>query len=64
MPWTPYRYPTAMKSLPPVVRAKAVEIANALLREGAYESRAIRVGISQAKAWARVLAAREIEHRF
>jgi uncharacterized protein YdaT len=31
MPWTAQRYPSSMKNLPPIVREKAIEIANALL---------------------------------
>jgi len=52
MPWTETRYPVAMKRLPPLVRAKAIEIANALLEESHDEGMAIRVAIAQAKAWA------------
>ena len=52
MPWTPARYPPAMRRLPPLVRAKAIEIANALLDEGYDEGRAIRIGIAQARHWA------------
>ena len=52
MPWNAYRYPAAMSLLRPAVRAKAIEIANALLREGNDEGRAIRIGISRAKLWA------------
>jgi uncharacterized protein YdaT len=51
MPWTDARYPAAMKRLPPRVRAKAIEIANALLEEGCDEGMAIRVAIARAKAW-------------
>jgi uncharacterized protein YdaT len=52
MPWTDTRYPVAMKRLPPLVRAKAIEIANALLEDGRDEGMAIRVAIARAKAWA------------
>ena len=52
MPWTEIRYPASMKHLPPLVRAKAIEIANALLEEGHEEGMAIRVAIAKAKAWA------------
>ncbi len=52
MPWTVERYPTAMKRLPPIVREKAIEIANALLVEGHPEGQAIRVGIARAREWA------------
>lgn len=52
MPWTLERYPPAMRHLPPLVRAKAVEIANAVLAEEGDEGKAIRVGIARAKEWA------------
>ncbi len=41
-----------MKNLPPSVRAKAIEIANALLEEGYEEGLAIRIAIAKAKEWA------------
>jgi uncharacterized protein YdaT len=41
-----------MKNLPPAVRRKAIEIANALLRERCPEGRAIRIAIARAKQWA------------
>ncbi len=53
MPWTALRYPPAMRKLSPLVRLKAIEIANALLGEGRDEGMAIRVGIAKAKEWAR-----------
>jgi uncharacterized protein YdaT len=52
MPWTSDRYPASMRHLAPLARAKAIEIANALLREGVDEGRAIRIGIAKGKAWA------------
>ena len=52
MPWTPERYPPAMRGLPAMVRLKAIEIANAVLAEGHDEGRAIRIGIAKAKEWA------------
>ena len=39
-----------MKRLPPLVRAKAIEIANAMLAEGHDEGLAIRVAVAKAKA--------------
>jgi uncharacterized protein YdaT len=51
MPWTPLHYPPAMKHLPPAVRIKAIEIANALLAEGYPEGRCIRIALAQAKRW-------------
>ncbi len=38
-----------MKHLHPVIRAKAIDIANELLRQGEDEGRAIRLGIIEAK---------------
>jgi uncharacterized protein YdaT len=52
MPWSEERYPPAMESLPERVRAKAIDIANALLAEGHDDGFAIRVGIARAKQWA------------
>jgi uncharacterized protein YdaT len=42
-----------MEHLSPVVRAKAIEIANALLDEGHDEGFCIRVVIARAHEWAR-----------
>ena len=53
MPWSEFHYPPAMAHLPPEVRRKAVEIANALLEEGRDEGFAIRVAIARAREWAR-----------
>ena len=52
MPWDEAFYPASMKNLPPRVRAKAIEIANAMLESGHPEGRAIRIGIARAKQWA------------
>lgn len=54
MPWSPESYPVSMKHLPEAVRNKAIEIANALLREGkiADEGILIATAISHAKTWA------------
>ena len=53
MPWNSDYFPTSMKNLPPLVREKAIEIANALLAEGMEEGRAIRIAIAKAKEWAK-----------
>lgn len=52
MPWSESRYPPAMEHLEPLVRSKAIEIANALLEEGHDEGFCIRVAIARAKEWA------------
>ena len=53
MPWTSERYPVSMRHLSPLVREKAIEIANALLAQQMEEGMAIRVAIAKAKEWAR-----------
>jgi uncharacterized protein YdaT len=52
MPWTSERFPDSMRHLQPVVREKAIEIANALLGEGMEDGKAIRIAIAKAKEWA------------
>jgi uncharacterized protein YdaT len=51
MPWSEECYPPAMGHLSPVIRRKAIEIANALLEAGHDEGFAIRVAIARAKEW-------------
>jgi uncharacterized protein YdaT len=41
-----------MMNLPPEIRLKAIEIANALLEEGYEEGRALRIAVAKAKEWA------------
>lgn len=53
MPWSKDNYPVSMKNLPPEVRQKAIEIANEVLAQDHDDGKAIRVGISRAKAWAK-----------
>lgn len=52
MPCDEAYYPPSMRRLPPLIRAKAIEIANAMLAEGHDEGMAIRVAIAKAKSWA------------
>jgi uncharacterized protein YdaT len=52
MPWNEQYYPPAMEHLSPIVRSKAIEIANALLEEGHEEGFCIRVAIARAYQWA------------
>ena len=52
MPWNADYFPRSMARLPPAVREKAIEIANALLEEGYDEGKTIRIAIAQAKRWA------------
>ena len=48
MPWSKNDYPASMKNLDPKVRNKAIEIANALLRENYSDERAISIATAQA----------------
>jgi uncharacterized protein YdaT len=52
VPWSETYFPPSMVNLPPLVRAKAIEIANALLAQRYDEGKAIRIAIAQAKRWA------------
>lgn len=49
MPWSKTDYPNTFKNVNEDVRNKAIEIGNALLREGYEEERAIAIGLSQAR---------------
>ena len=53
MPWSHQDYPVSMKNLPAAVRNKAVDIANALLKEKRMdEGIIIATAISRARDWA------------
>lgn len=52
MPWSEKDYPSSMKNLDSIVRRKAIDIANAMIKEGYKEDSAIPIAISQAKDWA------------
>lgn len=49
MPWYNGDYPPSYKNQPVKLREKAVEIANALLEEGADEGIAIATGLKRAR---------------
>ena len=52
MTWDERHYPAAMRSLDPLVRERAIQIANALLEDGREEGFATRVAIGCARDWA------------
>jgi uncharacterized protein YdaT len=52
MPWSVDQPPASMRKLPYEVRRRAVEFANALLREKMDEAKAIRIATAKARAWA------------
>jgi len=51
MPWNKNDYPDSFKNLDTDVRAKAIEIANALLRDGMDEGRAIAISTEKAREY-------------
>ncbi|WP_129715882.1 hypothetical protein [Pedobacter sp. SYP-B3415] len=50
MPWYNGDFPPSYKNQPAALREKAVEIANALLKEGVEEGVAIATGLKRARA--------------
>ncbi len=59
MPYSDKDYPDSMKNLSPLVRRKAIDIANAMLSEGYQEGDVIPIAISQARKWAKGASAAE-----
>jgi uncharacterized protein YdaT len=53
MVWNTTHFPAAMRSLPPSVRDKAIEIANSLLEQGEPDKEVISTSIYAARRWAR-----------
>ncbi|HYD90854.1 MAG TPA: hypothetical protein VEA37_05120 [Flavobacterium sp.] len=51
MPWYNGDYPPSYKNQPKKLRDKAVEIANALLKDGAEEGIAIATGLKRAREY-------------
>lgn len=51
MPWNKNDYPDSFKNLDTDVRGKAIEIANALLRDGMDEGRAIAISTEKAREY-------------
>lgn len=51
MPWDLTDYPSSFKNFEPLLKKKAIDIANALVSEGYPDERAIPIAISQAKKW-------------
>jgi uncharacterized protein YdaT len=52
MPYTKKEYPVSLKNFMAPVRNKAIDIANALLIDGADESRAKAIATDKAEEWA------------
>lgn len=54
MMWNPTHFPSAMRSLNPSTRAKAIEIANDKLSQGGLERQQVIIeSINEARQWAR-----------
>lgn len=51
MPWTKKDYPNSFKNLGEEIRLKAIDIGNAMIKDGYDEDRAIPIAISKAKEW-------------
>lgn len=52
--WTITHFPSAMRSLSPSTRAKAIEIANQLLEQGRLDKQnVVTISVDQARRWAR-----------
>lgn len=51
MPWNMQDYPDSMKNMDPLIRKKAIDIANAMEEDGYDENQLIPIAQSQAKEW-------------
>lgn len=51
MPWNMFDYPESLKNFDPLVKKKAIDIANALLAQGYSDQKAIPIATEQAKKW-------------
>lgn len=51
MPYSKTDFPDTMKNLEDITRIKAIDILNAMLKDGYKEENAIPISISQAKKW-------------
>lgn len=52
--WSITHFPSAMRSLNPSTRAKAIEIANKLLEQGRLDKESVvAISVDEARRWAR-----------
>ncbi len=51
VPWNMKDYQESLKNFDPLVKKKAIDIANALLAQGYSETKAIPIAKEQAKKW-------------
>ncbi len=62
LPWTKNDYPDSFKNMDTQVRNKAIEIANALLRDGYEEGRAIPIAMEKAREYVGGSKQQEVYH--
>lgn len=61
MPWTMDDYPQSWKNLDKLERKKAIDIGNAMLKDGYKEDRAIPIATKQAESWYKDATKEELE---
>lgn len=61
MPFTMKGYPEKWKEFEVIKRQKAIEIANAMLKEGYLEKDVVPIAAKKAKDWYRALSKEEIK---
>lgn len=61
MPWTEKDYPDSWKNFDPETRRKAIDIANAMIKEGYEEDQAIPIATKQAKEWVKDASEEELK---
>lgn len=61
MPWTMDDYPQTWKNLDELERKKAIDIANAMLKDGYKEGDAIPIATKQAENWYKDASEEELE---
>lgn len=62
MPWNKNDYPDSLKNLNDEVRDKAIEIANALLKDGMGEGRAIAIATDKAREYVGGTSEQDVYH--
>lgn len=61
MPWTMDDYPQSWKNLDKLERKKAIDIGNAMLKDGYKEDRAIPIATKQSESWYKDATKEELE---
>ncbi|HLR19371.1 MAG TPA: DUF2188 domain-containing protein [Staphylococcus sp.] len=61
MPWTMDDYPQSWKNMDKLERKKAIDIGNAMLKDGYKEDRAIPIATKQAESWYKDASKKELD---